>query len=130
MLVLFQKREAPVNQEISKDITKAFKESLRTSNKEDELIELFGKVTGKKLPPKRVAASQLDEKRERLVRRRKQWAAVMNLASHAKSLYDAYILHGDGEIGEPRNIVEDKNLSLVSGFRLSINHHSCILGLL
>jgi hypothetical protein len=102
--------EAKVNQEISKDITKAFKQNLRKSNKEDKLIELFGKITGKKMPPKRVASSQLDEERERLVDRRKKWAAIVNLTSQAKSLYDAYILNGDGEIGEPRDVVEDKDL--------------------
>jgi hypothetical protein len=51
----------------------------------------------------------LDEERERLVDRRKKWAAIVNLTSQAKSLYDAYILNGDGEIGEPRD-VEDKDL--------------------
>jgi hypothetical protein len=102
--------EAKVNQEISKDITKAFKQNLRKSNKEDKLIELFGKITGKKMPPKRVASSQLDEERERLVDRREKWAAIVNLTSQAKSLYDAYILNGDGEIGEPRDVVEDKDL--------------------
>jgi ATPase subunit of ABC transporter with duplicated ATPase domains len=83
--------EAEVNQEISKDITKAFKQNLRKSNKEDELIKLFRKITGKKIPPKRVASSHLDEERERLVDRRKKWAAIVNLTSQAKSLYDAYI---------------------------------------
>lgn len=60
--------------------------------------------------PKRVASSQLDEERERLVERRKKWAAIVNLTSQTKSLYDAYILNGDGEIGEPRDVVVDKDL--------------------
>jgi len=102
--------EAKVNQEISKDITKAFKQNLRKSHKEDELIELFEKITGKKMPSKRVASSQLDEERERLVDRRRKWAAIVNLTSQAKSLYDAYILNRDREISEPRDVVEDKDL--------------------
>lgn len=32
----------------------------------------------------------------------------MNLTSQAGSLYDAYILNGDAEIGEPSDMVEDK----------------------
>jgi hypothetical protein len=103
-------KEAIINQEISKEITKAFKQNLRKSIKEDELIEMFGKITGKKMPPKRVALSQLDTEREKLVERKKKWAAIVNLTSQAKSLYDAYVLNGDGEIGEPRNVVEDKDL--------------------
>jgi hypothetical protein len=102
--------ETIINQEISKEITKAFKQNLRKSIKEDELIEMFGKITGKKMPPKRVASSQLDVEREKLVERKKKWAAIVNLTSQAKSLYDAYVLNGDGEIGEPRDVVEDKDL--------------------
>ena len=102
--------EAIINQEISKEITKAFKQNLRKSIKEDELIEMFGKITSKKMPPKRVASSQLDAEHAKLVERKKKWAAIVNLTSQAKSLYDAYVLNGDREISEPREVVEDKDL--------------------
>ena len=102
--------EAIINQEISKEITKTFKQNLRKSIKEDELIEMFGKITGKKMPPKRVASSQLDAEHAKLVERKKKWAAIVNLTSQVKSLYDAYVLNGDGEIGEPREVFEDKDL--------------------
>ncbi|KAE8454289.1 hypothetical protein EG329_005214 [Mollisiaceae sp. DMI_Dod_QoI] len=102
--------EAKINQEISKATTKAFKQNLRKSHREDELVEMFAKITGRKMPPKRVASSQLDAERERLAVRKKQWAAIMNLTNQAKSLHDAYILNGDGEIGEPRDIIKDKEL--------------------
>ena len=62
------------------------------------------------MPPKRVASSELDEERERLVDRRTKWAAIENLTRQAKSVYDAYILSGDGEIGRPRDVVEDKDI--------------------
>jgi hypothetical protein len=102
--------EVAVNQKISEDITKAFKKNLQKSMKEDELAELFGKLTGTKLPPKRVASSQLESEREKLTKRKKDWAAIVNLTSNAKSLYDAYILAGNGETGEPRDIVEGLDL--------------------
>jgi hypothetical protein len=102
--------EAIINQEISKEITKAFKQNLRKSHTEDELIEMFRKITGKKLPPKRVASSQLDAEREKLAERKNKWAAIVNLTSQAGSLYDAYVLSGDAEVGEPRDVVEDKDL--------------------
>jgi hypothetical protein len=104
------KSEAIINQDISKEITKAVKQNLRKSLKEKELIEMFQKVTGNKLPPKRVASSQLDAEREKLRERKRKWAAIMNLTSQAKSLYDAYVLTGDGETGEPRDVIEDKDL--------------------
>lgn len=65
------------------------------------------------MPPKRVASSELDEERERLVDRRTKWAAIENLTRQAKSVYDAYILSGDGEIGRPRDVVEDKDIWLL-----------------
>lgn len=102
--------EAKVNRDIAKEIAKAFKQNLRKSTKEDELIEIFRKITGKKWPLKRVASSQWEEEKERLKDRRKKWAAIQNLTFQAKSLYDAYIFSGDGEIGEPRDVVEDKDL--------------------
>jgi hypothetical protein len=60
------KSKAIINQDISKDIIKAFKENSRKSLKENELIEMFQKLTGNKPPPKRVASSQLDAEREKL----------------------------------------------------------------
>ena len=42
--------------------------------------------------------------------KKKKWAAIVNLTSQVKSLYDAYVLNGDGEIGEPREVFEDKDL--------------------
>jgi hypothetical protein len=90
--------------------TGAFKRNLRKSIKEDELIEMFSMITGKKMPPKRVGSSQLDAELERLSERKKKWAAIINLTSQAKSLHDAYVLNGDGEIAKLKDVVEDKDL--------------------
>jgi hypothetical protein len=104
--------EATVNKRISKEILKSFKTNLRKLVDQDELIKLFANITGKKLPPKRVASSQLGSEREKLAERRKKWKHIVNLTSSAKTLYDAYMLNEDGGFGEPGDIVEDKDLDL------------------
>ena len=103
--------EAEINRQIAKQITKAFKQNLRKSGNENELIGLFGLITGKRsLPPKRVASSQLEEELARLAKRKREWSAIMAITGQGKDMYDAYVLSGNGEIGEPREIVEDKDL--------------------
>ncbi|KAG0650530.1 hypothetical protein D0Z07_3420 [Hyphodiscus hymeniophilus] len=97
--------EAVVNQRISKEITKKFKQNLRAGLKEDEMIQMFAKLTGKKMPPKRVASSQLEAEHNKLADRRKKWKAILKLAHRAGTLYEAYVLDGDGETGQPRDIV-------------------------
>jgi hypothetical protein len=102
------KSEVEINQDISKEIIRVFKQNLRKSLKEDELR----KAAGKKRPRKRGASSQFNAEREKLRARRRKWDAIMNLTSPAKSLRDAYILDSDGEIIELKDIVEEMDICM------------------
>jgi hypothetical protein len=103
------KSEADLNKEILMAITKAYKKNLRDSTNHDEMVKLFSEITGKMLPPKRVASAQLEAEINECKIKKRKWDALVNLTSNAKEMYDSYFLTY-GEVGAPGEIVEEKSL--------------------
>jgi hypothetical protein len=104
-----RKGEAEINKEISKAINKAYKRNLKDSTNQDEMVERFGKITGKKIPPKRVASAQLEDEIKRFEEKKKMWDAIVNVTNNVKKMYDTYMITWR-EIGAPGETIEDKDL--------------------